>query len=166
MEIEDIVSSIAPTLDLADGLTISGGEPFDQAEALVAFLERIRPRVSGDILLFSGYDLANIPPTGQSALKFLDAVVCGPFVVERGSDQPLLGSDNQRIHVLSTLGDERYSKLETSGSPAIDLVVSKADGIWFAGIPRPGDLHRLDAILRDRGIGVTTSAGRLRARDA
>ena len=39
----------------ADGITISGGEPFDQPDALFELLARIRSQTEADILVFTGY---------------------------------------------------------------------------------------------------------------
>jgi anaerobic ribonucleoside-triphosphate reductase activating protein len=160
--IDEIVRRVGPWLGGADGLTLSGGEPFDQPKAVVALLTAIRPRVTGDILLFSGYGFDDIPNAAKPALDCLDALVCGRFIEQRASALPLRGSDNQELRFLTPLGFARYGDLDTRSShaPRIDLV--EADGgFWFAGIPRPGDLGRLDAILAARGLSLKTSAGQL-----
>jgi anaerobic ribonucleoside-triphosphate reductase activating protein len=162
MPIDEVVARLEPWLREADGLTISGGEPFDQSQAVVDLLIAIRPRVAGDILLFSGYRFDEIPNTARPALCCLDAIVCGPFTKERASDLPLRGSDNQELRPLTRLGLDRYGEFEmrSTGKPRVDLV--QTDGtLWFAGIPRPGDLDRLDAILSAHQFSFKTSAGRL-----
>lgn len=160
--IDKIVTRLGPWLKKADGLTISGGEPFDQPEAIVALLAAIRPRVTGDILLFSGYGFDDIPNAARPALECLDAFVCGRFIEQRASDLPLRGSDNQELHLLTPLGHARYSDLEIRSPrrPRIDLVETDGE-LWFAGIPRPGDLDRLNAIFSVRGLSFKTSAGQL-----
>lgn len=160
--VDEVVTRLEPWLKEADGLTISGGEPFDQPEAMVDLLIAIRPRVTGDILLFSGYSFDEIPDTARPALRSLDAIVCGPFIKERASDLLLRGSDNQELRPLTRLGLDRYSDLEIRSidKPRVDLV--QTDGVlWFAGIPRPGDLDRLDKILSAREFSFKTSAGTL-----
>jgi anaerobic ribonucleoside-triphosphate reductase activating protein len=160
--IDEVVKRLEPWLREADGLTISGGEPFDQPEAVVDLLIAIRPSVTGDILLFSGYRFDGIPDAARPALRWLDAIVCGPFIDERASDLPLRGSDNQELRPLTRLGLDRYSGLEvrSTDKPRVDLV--QTDGVlWFAGIPRPGDLGRLDAILSAQELSFKTSAGTL-----
>ena len=55
--------------------------------------------------------------------------------------------DNQELRLLTPLGRARYGDLEdVAAGPRIDLVETDG-GLWFAGIPKPGDLDRLDAIL-------------------
>ena len=160
--IAQVVTCLEPWLREADGLTISGGEPFDQPEAIVDLLVAIRPRVTGDILLFSGYPFDEIPDAARPALSWLDAIVCGPFIKERASNLPLRGSDNQELRPLTRLGLDRYRDLDirSTDKPRVDLV--QTDGVlWFAGIPKAGDLDRLDAILSTREFSFKTSAGTL-----
>src|SRR6185369_5076232 len=51
--VDEVFSAILPWLTQADGITISGGEPFDQADALVALLRRVRSATAVDVLVFS-----------------------------------------------------------------------------------------------------------------
>jgi anaerobic ribonucleoside-triphosphate reductase activating protein len=105
--IDEIVAQLGRWLGEADGVTLSGGEPFDQPEAIVGLLRAIRPRVTGDILLFSGYAVDDVPDAGRPAFDYLDALVCGPFVERRASDLPLRGSDNQELRLLTPVGHAR-----------------------------------------------------------
>ncbi len=163
--VDEIVTRVDRWLAEADGITLSGGEPFDQPEAIVALLSTIRPRIKGDILLFTGYAFGDVPNAASPALDYLDALVCGPFIEQRASDLPLRGSDNQEIRLLSRLGRARYCDLNigSRSRPRIDLV-EKDGELWFAGIPKPGDLERLDATLTALGLSFVTSGGRLGGR--
>src|SRR5262249_19665272 len=53
--IDEVITRLDSWLSEADGLTVSGGEPFDQPKAIIALLTAVRARVRGDILLFTGY---------------------------------------------------------------------------------------------------------------
>lgn len=165
LDIDHLIEDMQPALARADGLTISGGEPFDQAEAMLTFLSKVKPLVSGDILLFTGYDHDEIPHQAKSALGSLDVLVSGPFVQEKAARLPLRGSENQEIWLRSQLAEERYGAILTAPltAPAID-VVAEQDGFWLAGIPGPGDLDALSKTLATRGIKLKTSAGRMGAR--
>lgn len=163
--IDEIITRLDPWLGEADGLTISGGEPFDQPEAMLGFLTAIRPRMTGDILLFTGYAFSDIPNAARTALENLDALICGPFVEQRASELPLRGSDNQEFLLFTNLGRDRYGDLKTGSSTGSRIDLIGTDGeLWFAGIPKPGDLDRLDFILAARGLSLVTSIGRLGAR--
>ena len=58
--VEEVVNSIIPWISKADGITISGGEPFDQPDALLELTARIRSKTEADILVFTGYPWAYI----------------------------------------------------------------------------------------------------------
>jgi anaerobic ribonucleoside-triphosphate reductase activating protein len=103
---------------LIDGLTISGGEPMEQASALLAFLQVLRLRVPEiSIGMFSGYTEKELasgaflsrdsnPPSHQANLwrairLHLDFAVLGRFNGHRSSNQPLVSSHNQALLLLS-----------------------------------------------------------------
>ncbi|WP_033212785.1 4Fe-4S single cluster domain-containing protein [Kitasatospora phosalacinea] len=142
-----------------DGITVSGGEPFQQPEALAALLEWVgrwrRERSAPlDVLVYSGYQLARLRREHPGLLARCDAVITGPYV-ERLHTPGLRwrGSGNQRLTALTALGHERYGGPEPGGAPPMQVAV--ADGrIWFIGVPGPGDLDRLEARLRASGITV------------
>ena len=93
---------------LLSGVTLSGGEPFDQAAALLPFVKRLkseRPHLS--LWAFSGYlyeDLLEGRPTeaARDLLAEMDVLVDGPYMESlRTFDLLWRGSSNQRIIELS-----------------------------------------------------------------
>ncbi|WP_441249535.1 4Fe-4S single cluster domain-containing protein [Kitasatospora sp. McL0602] len=143
--------------DPLDGITVSGGEPFQQPEALAALLEWVhawrRDRATPvDVLVYSGYPLARLRQQHSALLGRCDAVLTGPYV-ERLNSPGLRwrGSSNQRLTALTGLGRERYEGTAPVDSPPMQVEV--ADGrIWFIGVPRQGDMDRLSTRLRSAGI--------------
>lgn len=138
----------------ATGLTITGGEPFQQPEAVAALVGRVRERWSStralDVLVFTGYAAAAARRRGPMLWGLADIIVAGPYRRDRPSDHPLLGSANQTIEVSTVLGLERLGSIGP-GRPR--LQVSAADGMLsLIGLPDPGDLGRLRAALAARGI--------------
>lgn len=82
-----------------DGLTITGGEPFDQAEALAEVFERLTAPV-GDVLMYSGYRREELLlcPQKRDLLGRADVLIDGPYVDARNVPSAVLrGSSNQRI---------------------------------------------------------------------
>ena len=83
------------------GVTISGGEPFEQAAACAALARQVR-ELGLDVWTYSGYryeQLAEgIPdPAARDLLDQTDVLVDGPFVQAQHSYQlPWRGSHNQR----------------------------------------------------------------------
>lgn len=81
-----------------DGVTITGGEPFDQTEELlelVTFLQLLTP----DILIFSGYLHEQLlgRATAVAVMERIAVLVDGPYKEELNLGLPLRGSSNQRI---------------------------------------------------------------------
>jgi anaerobic ribonucleoside-triphosphate reductase activating protein len=174
-----------------DGVTISGGEPFQQPEALAALLRGIhewraagaRPGTSTapaaaargappgsaraaeragavpDVLVYSGYAFSRLArsPRTREILALCDAVVTGPYVARRGDGGPLRGSANQRVVPLTDLGHRRYDDLDaaTAGRPRIQVSVDTGSAgrrIYYIGIPRRGDMDRLNSTLERAGV--------------
>lgn len=147
-----LLDEIAPWLEAADGMTISGGEPCDQFPALLALLDGIRGRgFAGDVLVFSGYEFDDIGRRFDALLGKIDALVSGPFVQEQATSEPLRGSANQELHLLSEMGRERF--VELSGTKRIDLHWDGSTA-WLAGIPQKGDWQRVREKLDAAGISA------------
>jgi anaerobic ribonucleoside-triphosphate reductase activating protein len=161
--LEETLTTISPWLRVADGITISGGEPFDQAPALTALLEALRSRFPGDILVYSGYEFPDLEANFSDALLNIDALISGPYDARQATALPLRGSANQQLHMLTSLGRARFSKLWNStpshDCPPLDIVTEPNGEIWIAGVPRPGDLKTLEELMAQRGVSILTSAG-------
>ncbi len=144
--------------DGATGMTVSGGEPFQQSDGLRSFLQEMRIRSEGtdfDILAYSGYSNRLLKRRFSDILGLLDAVISEPYLSERASEQWLRGSSNQRIHVLSKLGDVRFGATGEGfdRGAAVQVAVTN-DSVWYIGIPRSGDMERLEEIARQRGVNL------------
>ncbi len=81
------------------GITISGGEPLLQAEALTLLLERLlilRPDLN--VLLFTGYEYKNIhSERAKQLLALTDVIIAGPYIDDLNDNKGLRGSINQEI---------------------------------------------------------------------
>lgn len=86
---------------LTDGLTLSGGEPFDQAGECAALAARARER-GLDVWAYTGYLYEDLLEQGDAdvlaLLDQVDVLVDGPFVEKLKSYDALFrGSTNQRL---------------------------------------------------------------------
>jgi len=102
------------------GLTLLGGEPFYQAEALARVAAHARKK-GLNVLTFSGYTYEFLtgpeaPPGAAALLEATDVLIDGPFVKEQYSlKRPLAGSDNQRFWFLTdrlSMEDFRENRFE------------------------------------------------------
>lgn len=140
-----------------DGVTISGGEPFQQREALYAMVHEIRAiemrlGADWDIMLYTGYAFDEVSAE-KEVLSEIDLLIAGPYDAALPK-AALRGSSNQTLHRLSERARVRYSETWLAG-PALMASMNVAmpgNDIVIAGLPEAGDLPRLEQALSDRGI--------------
>lgn len=73
-------------------LTISGGEPLLQADALLTLLEELK---DFDLCLYTGHQIEEVP---KEILKYLKYIKVGPFIEElKTTTKPFVGSKNQEF---------------------------------------------------------------------
>mgnify|MGYP001610597971 CR=1 FL=1 len=159
--VDSLVEALWPWLREADGITISGGEPFDQPQALHALLQVIPRAPSQDILVFSGHPFETLVSDPLVSTGCIDALISDPFLDGTSQTLPLRGSDNQRLHLLTELGKQRFARyqapLETD-QRSLDVMFDDDGSVWLAGIPKQGDMHRLRALLGHQGHEIYTTA--------
>ena len=158
--LDELLAGCAGWLAEADGVTISGGEPFDQPDALRELLKLLRVRQAGDLLVFSGYPHERLFAEHADILTLADVLISEPFVAQAGQTLALRGSDNQRVFLLTPLARERYptdlDQRALDPQRRIDLML-EGDDIWMAGIPEPGAMAKLREKLRALGYDTVTS---------
>jgi len=108
---------------MLSGVTLSGGEPFEQAAQLIPIAEAARAR-GLEVAAYTGYLYETLlADTGarRALLELCDVLIDGPYIDEkRNLDIRFKGSENQRI-------------IDVPASIAAGSVVLKEDGRWIAG---------------------------------
>lgn len=85
---------------VSERVTISGGEPFGQPQALLNLLTRFRELGVKDIWIYTGYTYEELckDELRKEILRYCNTVVTGPFVLSKQEGAPLFaGSSNQEI---------------------------------------------------------------------
>jgi len=125
---ESLAEEILGLRSRIEGVSISGGEPFEQPEPLLDLLERVG-RSPLSRLVFTGYTLAEITDLdlGPAILRHVDVLVAGRYVVAQRAGSGLLGSANQQIRLLT----RRYALADLGDVPAAELILH-ADGTFTA----------------------------------
>ncbi|MGV9365778.1 4Fe-4S single cluster domain-containing protein [Amycolatopsis sp. NPDC003731] len=145
----------------AAGLTISGGEPLQQAEGLAAFFaaaDEVRRGADRelDFLLYTGYDEDELDEPRRAAAARADVVVFGRFEVANPTRLVWRGSANQRMVPRTELGRRRYAGFLDHAPANGPLQLEVRDGDpWIIGTPRQGVLRNLDRSLKGLGLEVT-----------
>jgi len=131
----------------ATGVTISGGDPFEQPEELFYLLTKIKQLdLSNGVIVFSGYTLEEIRVREElnKSLDYIDVLIDGLYIDEKRISSGLAGSSNQEFHFLTDkisrdnilidqeveihlLGD----LIQLTGFPLIDKNNMKLKGISF-----------------------------------
>ncbi len=130
----DLAGRLARLAGRIEGVTLSGGEPFQQAEALADLLARLAATPLSR-LVFTGYTLSEVHalPHGPEALRHVDVLIAGRYVAGRHLGLGLLGSANQQAHLLTP----RYS-MEDLAEVQPGEVILHADGtVSVSGIAPP-----------------------------
>lgn len=136
-----------------DGITITGGEPFEQPEALEALLDSLEPWRSTrqfDVLCYSGKTLKQLQTNFAHILPRLDFLIPEPFIESKPTETAWLGSANQKLLSISELAQQKLANCKPN-TPSIQIQIDKKQ-IWFIGIPRRGDMERLKTRLQTKGI--------------
>jgi len=142
-----------------DGITISGGEPFEQPEALAELLHKLHSWTDGldqtiDYLCYTGKHLTHIQQEYPGILSLLDTIIPEPFNIDLPG-KPLRGSANQPVIHLTELGVSRFAGLADESQSEFGKRMQFAmDGnsLRFIGIPERGDMDRLVELCKAQGL--------------
>lgn len=132
LTVEEIFSVINNCHEI-EGVTILGGEPFDQVRELAELSQKIKQ--SGlSLIVFTGYlheDLISLcDPDIAMALENIDVLVDGPYINSRRSfKRPMVGSENQRYIFLS----DRY-ELSDFDKNTVEVRINKYGVVSYNGM--------------------------------
>ena len=143
-----------------EGVTLTGGEPFQQPlGALAGFLAVLRQRSPLSVMCYSGYTLEELragtdAEPRRRVLEHIDLLVDGPYVGALNAGHRWRGSANQRLHFLT----ERYRHLagtvEQQQERALEIELIGDHTLALAGIPEHGFMDRFTAQLERHGLSL------------
>ena len=139
------------------GITLLGGEPFEQASAFAALAETVR-RAGLSVMVFTGYEREHLespqgPAGAVELLAVTDLLVDGPYKADKPDMvRPWVGSTNQRFHFLT----DRYSHMEQSLSAIPDRLELRISPTGSIAVNGWAPVEELDALLD----GLTRPVGR------
>ncbi|WP_260765357.1 4Fe-4S single cluster domain-containing protein [Mycobacterium sp. SMC-4] len=139
-------------------LTVSGGEPTEQPDAVAALL-RSAHSMDRTTWVYTGRTLEEILADDDepvlAMLANVDVLVDGRYESSRPTSKPYRGSSNQRI--LNLTGAIPTQSID-SGVGKVSLTLDNHGGLMVVGVPPPGFLPQLEEGLRNRGITVRPDA--------
>lgn len=129
--IRELLEKISKTCGI-EGVTISGGEPFQQPSALLKLVQGIRYQKHLSTILFTGYQITELKrmPVFEEVCAHIDVLIAGRFIRELRLGQNLIGSKNKEMHFFSS----RYSKRDFEQVSPAEVIISSDGSITLSGI--------------------------------
>ena len=134
--VDDVVRDILGA-DGIEGVTLSGGEPFQQPRPLAELCRRVK-EAGLSVFVFSGYTLGEIQassdPAAHCLLGLIDILLAGRFVETRACRSLWRGSENQTVHFLT----DRYRAQDfdlDSGAAEVEVILGRSGEVVITGFP-------------------------------
>lgn len=119
-----------------EGLVISGGEPFDQPEALYKLVATFVKKYNDNILIYTGYTLQELIEKNNNAisatLEEIAVLIDGIYISEQNKGKGLAGSENQVIHVMKH--QDLYHDAE-KWERKLMCILKEDNSVWMIGVP-------------------------------
>lgn len=135
------------------GITISGGEPFDQGTELLDLCSQLS---TNDILVYTGYTYQELSSKYGDSLTTsnIGVIITNPYIEELNDNLPLRGSSNQEIIYLIPEVKKKYEEYLTTAKREQQLFV-EPNTVYIAGIPLKGNANiirkEINNILTEKG---------------
>ena len=117
-----------------DGVTITGGDPLEQEDDLLALLFLLSGKnFKKGIIVFTGYQKEQLEqhPIRKKCLEYIDVLIDGVYVDELKSESDLRGSKNQQFYFFSEKIKEEELKFDH------EIEISRGDSdIILTGFPK------------------------------
>lgn len=147
----DTIANIVNTADELEGITISGGEPFLQAESLCELVCKIKK----GIIIYSGYTIEELREMKLESvsltLENIDVLIDGRYIEELNDDMPFRGSSNQRIHLLT----DRYRDYYSIACKRKTFTLKENGYLYLYGIPDKNDRNEWNILKESINKGET-----------
>lgn len=135
-----------------EGITITGGEPFEQYEQLISFLHLIKKKTTLSVQCFTGYylhELYELFPD-RLFLNYIDFIVDGRYIESIHENRNIRGSSNQTVYQIR----DKVPEIITSNSAATkwSINVDENNMIYMAGIPKKDELEGISKEMLKNGF--------------
>jgi anaerobic ribonucleoside-triphosphate reductase activating protein len=140
-----------------DGITITGGEPFQQYASLMALCIFLKKRTDLSVWIYTGYYLEELEGMfpDKLYLRCVDVLVDGRYEQSLHSDDNARGSTNQSIYAIKNGQAERWG--DYAPTSQWGLTVTDDFGVHLTGIPKEGELQDIEQQLESLGVAIKFS---------
>lgn len=124
------------------GLTVSGGEPTDQAEAVAKLVRAFRGEFPGaEAVLYTGLRWPALQARHPGFAQLFDVAITGPYVRTLPAT-PLAGSSNQEVRLLTPLAERLYRDRDRWPLHALQVSAHSDARVVAVGIPHTARMER------------------------
>jgi anaerobic ribonucleoside-triphosphate reductase activating protein len=130
--VDDLCRQILARSANIEGVTISGGEPLQQIDALAELLRAVKSGSSLSTLVFSGFGWSEIQriPGSKELLPWIDVLLAGRYQANLRLARGLIGSANKTTHFLNG----RYSLQDLELVPEAEVLINPDGSVALTGI--------------------------------
>lgn len=136
VRVEELVEQTLAQAPAIEGVTLTGGEPLEQPEAVAAFCHQLKARSPLGIIILTGFTRGEIEadPARSAAAADADLVVAGRYNARRHLGRGLRGSDNKTYWARTA----RYRPEDLEGVPDVEIAVAADGTVMVTGMPVAG----------------------------
>ena len=155
INIAQLVDEIVKVKEHFNGITITGGEPFQQYQQLIAFCAYLKQKTGMEIYVFSGYYLEEIIDKFPDRLffKYIDYLMDGRYEKDKHDNQNVRGSSNQNLYKFEN--NQAILQKDFFKSEIFSVNVDNDKQVYLSGIPKTNELNQLSVYLNKTGINLT-----------
>jgi anaerobic ribonucleoside-triphosphate reductase activating protein len=150
---DDLFKKIDSIKESIEGITVSGGEPLEQANSLADFLHLIKKHTNLSIIILTGFEWTEIQDALNGKLpdeivfanlrlnldgikriiELSDVIIAGRYKHNLHISRQLRGSSNKTIHCLTN----RYSETDFDNLPDAEIIIGSDGNLTITGINPP-----------------------------
>lgn len=145
MSVKNLLQHILSIEDI-QGITITGGEPMEQAEALLELIQGIKKSSQLSIFLYTGFEINELKqkaiPVQLQLILAVDILCDGPYIANLATQETLWrGSSNQKIYAFSEKGRKEINE---ESNPLQTCIKVTSEEWQITGIPTKEMVFLLD----------------------
>jgi anaerobic ribonucleoside-triphosphate reductase activating protein len=160
VEISSLVFTLSELVNHMDGITITGGEPFDQYPELMAFCAFFKKKTGKPVYVYSGYTLDELLVRfpDKFFLSVIDLLKAGPYISDLNRDEHYRGSSNQKLYSFEKTRDSVNREIKIKTMPFTQtnskwsVGIGEKSGLFLTGIPGRTDIQMINQKMNQSGI--------------
>ncbi len=155
INIARLVDEIVTVKQHFSGITITGGEPFQQYKQLIAFCAYLKQKTGMEIYVFSGYTLKELVHKfpDKLFLKYIDYLMDGRYEQAKHDNNNVRGSSNQNLYKFER--NKAILQKTYFNSDKMGINIGENKQVYLSGIPKNKELKQLSEYLYKSGINLT-----------